>query len=229
MNVVTTYLYGSLHSDIYIKFLDGIFVSNTNTNRNMYCVKLIKSLYDLKQSGRMWYNRLKEFLINKGYSNSDDCPCVFIRKSKADFYIISVYVDDLNINGRTKDIDEAHNQLKNDFKMKDLGKTNFYLGLQIEHLQTGILVHQFAYVQKVLEKINMNKACPLITSMIVRVLEKDIDPFRPTQEGEEILGAEYTYLSVISALMYLVNNDRPDIAFTVNYLTWHSATSTMHH
>jgi hypothetical protein len=75
----------------------------------------------------------------------------------------------------------------------------------------------------------MNKACPLITSMIVRALEKDIDPFRPTQEGEEILGAEYTYLSVISALMYLVNNDRPDIAFTLNYLTWHSATSTMHH
>jgi hypothetical protein len=25
--------------------------------------------------------------------------------------------------------------------MKDLGKTKFYLGLQIEHLQTGILVH----------------------------------------------------------------------------------------
>jgi hypothetical protein len=56
----------SLDLDIYMKVPDEISVSNTNANRNMYCVKLIKSLYGLKQSGRMWYNRLKEFLLNKG-------------------------------------------------------------------------------------------------------------------------------------------------------------------
>jgi hypothetical protein len=66
MDVVTAYLYMSLDLDIYMKVPDEIFVSNTNANRNMYCVKLIKSLYGLKQSGRMWYNRLKEFLLNKG-------------------------------------------------------------------------------------------------------------------------------------------------------------------
>jgi hypothetical protein len=141
MDVVTTYLYGSLDSDKYMKVPDGIFVPNTNANRNMYCVKLVKSLYGLKQSERMWYNQLKEFLLNKGCSNSDDCPCVFIRKSSIGFYIISVYVDDLNIIGYTKDIDKARNHLKKEFKMKDLGKTKFYLGLQIEHLQTGILIH----------------------------------------------------------------------------------------
>jgi hypothetical protein len=27
--------------------------------------------------------------------------------------------------------------------------------------------------------------------MIVRALEKDIDPFMPKQEGKEVLGAEY--------------------------------------
>jgi hypothetical protein len=66
MDVVTAYLYMSLDLDIYMKVPDEISVSNTNANRNMYCVKLIKSLYGLKQSGRMWYNRLKEFLLNKG-------------------------------------------------------------------------------------------------------------------------------------------------------------------
>jgi hypothetical protein len=141
MDVVTTYLYGSLDSDKYMKVPDGIFVPNTNANCNMYCVKLVKSLYGLKQSERMWYNQLKEFLLNKGCSNSDDCPCVFIRKSSIGFYIISVYVDDLNIIGYTKDIDKARNHLKKEFKIKDLGKTKFYLGLQIEHLQTGILIH----------------------------------------------------------------------------------------
>jgi hypothetical protein len=94
----------------------------------------------------MWYNRLKEFLINKSYSNNDDCLCVYIRKSTTGFCIISVYVDDLNIIGHTKDIDEACNHLKMEFEIRDLGKTKFCLGLQLEHLHTGILVHQSAYV-----------------------------------------------------------------------------------
>jgi hypothetical protein len=160
MDVVTAYLYGSLDSDIYMKVLDRISIPNMNANRNMYCVKLIKSLYGLKQSRRIWYNRLKEFLLNKGYSNSDDCPCVFIRKSSTGFCIISVYVDDLNIIGHAKDIVEAHNHLKKEFEMKDLGKTKFCLGLQIEHHQMNILVHQSAYVKKVLEKFNMDKVYP---------------------------------------------------------------------
>jgi hypothetical protein len=56
MDVVTAYLYGSLDSDIYMKVPDGIDIPNQKVNRNMYCVKLQKSLYGLKQSGRMWYN-----------------------------------------------------------------------------------------------------------------------------------------------------------------------------
>jgi hypothetical protein len=101
---------------------------------------------------------LKEFLLNKGYSDGDDFPCVFIRKSTTGFCIISVYVDDLNITGHTKDIDEAHSLLKMKFEMKDLAKTKFCLGLQLEHLQTGIVVHHYPYALKVLESFNMDKA-----------------------------------------------------------------------
>jgi hypothetical protein len=93
----------------------------------------------------------------------------------------------------------------------------------------GILVHQSAYVKKVLVKLNMYKANPLMTPMIIRALEKDTDPFGPKQGGEEVLGAKYSYLSVIDALMYHANNTRPDIAFTVNCLARHSASPTIRH
>jgi hypothetical protein len=85
---------------------------------------------------------------------------VFIRKSSIGFCIILVYIDNLNIIGYAKDIDEARNHLKNEFEMKDLGKTKFCLGLQIEHLQMGILVYQSAYVKKVLEKLIWTKHTP---------------------------------------------------------------------
>ena len=71
----------------------------------------------------MWYNRLNEYLMQKQYSNSDDCPCVFIKRSSPRFCIISVYVDDINIIGNTQNIDEARYHLKKVFEMKDLGRT----------------------------------------------------------------------------------------------------------
>jgi hypothetical protein len=44
-----------------------------------------------------------------------------------------------------------------------------------------------------------------------------------------VLRQEYTYLSVIGALMYLTNNTRPDITFAVNYLARHSVAHIMRH
>jgi hypothetical protein len=176
----------------------------------------------------MWYNRLKEFILNKDYSNNDDYSCIFIRKSSTGFCIISVYIDDLNIIGTELGINETWNHLKTQFEMKDLGKTKFCLDLQLEHLPTSILVHQSTYVQKVLEKFNIDKVYPSKTSIVVRALEKGTDPFWLHQEGEEVLDSEYSYLNVIGALMYLGNNTRLDITFTVNLLAKYSATPTMH-
>jgi hypothetical protein len=75
----------------------------------------------------------------------------------------------------------------------------------------------------------MDKAYSARTPMVVHVLEKDTDPFRPKEEGKEVLRQEYSYLSVIDVLMYLTNNTRPDIDFAVNCLTRHSTTPTMRH
>ena len=43
--------------------------------------------------------------------------------------------------GNPKELTKTANCLKNEFEIKDLGKTKKFLGLQIEHLPNGILVH----------------------------------------------------------------------------------------
>ena len=65
--------------------------------RELYSIKLQRSLYGLKQAGRMWYNRLTKYLLKQGYNNDPICPCVFIKRYQSQFVIIIVYVDDLNI------------------------------------------------------------------------------------------------------------------------------------
>ena len=79
-NVVTAYLYGSLEVHIYMKIPYGFKIPEIgeNENRNMYSIKLQKSLYGLKQLDRMWYNQLSEFLLKREYINNNAYPCLFI-------------------------------------------------------------------------------------------------------------------------------------------------------
>jgi hypothetical protein len=75
----------------------------------------------------------------------------------------------------------------------------------------------------------MDKAYPSKTPMVVIALENDTDLFQPRQEGEEVLGSKYPYLSAIGAFMYLANNTRLNIAFAVNLHARYSVAPTMHH
>ncbi|KAG7529168.1 Ribonuclease H-like superfamily [Arabidopsis suecica] len=164
-------------------------------SRDQYCIRLNKSLYGLKQSGRMWYNRLSDYLVREGYKNDPISPCIFIKKfTNKGFVIIAVYVDDLNILGTSGEIAQTVEYLKKEFEMKDLGKTKFCLGLQLEYVNNGILVHQKAYTEKVLKRFNMDQAHPLSSPMVVRSLGLDSDPFGPKKDEEEVLGPEVPYL-----------------------------------
>ena len=98
------------------------------------------------------------------------------KKSESGFAIVAVYVDDLNLVG-TPELTKTAHCLKNEFEMKDLGKTKFCLGLQIEHLSNEILVHQSMYTEKVLKQFYMDKAHPLSTPMVGRSLDVKKDPF----------------------------------------------------
>jgi hypothetical protein len=113
--------------------------------------------------------------------------------------------------------------------MKDLGVTKLCLGLQIEHFHNGIFVHQSNYIQKMLKRFNMDKTHPLSTPMVVRSLDVKKDPYRPRENNEKALGPEIPYLSAIGALMYLANNTRPDIVFSINVLARYSSDPTRRH
>ena len=195
----------------------------------MYSIKLRRSLYGLKQYGRMWYNHLSEHLIKDGYINNPTCPCVFIKKSELGFSILPVYVDDINLFGTPEELTKAATYLKDKFEMKDLGKTKYCLGLQIEHKSNGILIQQSTYVKKVLKQFNLDKAHPLSSQMIVRSLDAKKDPFRPKEENEALLGPEVPYLSAIGAFLYFAQCTRLDIAFSVNFLARFSPAPTRRH
>ena len=99
MDVITTCLYGSIDTNVYMKIPKGFKLPEVMNSKpwSMYSVKLQRSLYGLKQSGLMWYNRLSQYLLKERYVNNSICPCVFIKKLATGFAIIMIYVDDLNL------------------------------------------------------------------------------------------------------------------------------------
>ena len=147
MDVVTTYLYRSLDVNVYMKITEGFTLPEAMNSKplSMYSIKFQRSLYGLKRSGRMWYNRLSHYLLEEGYVNNSICPCVFIKKTKNGLTIIAVFVDDLNLIETSKELIKTTNYLKKEFEMKCLRKTRYCLGLHIEYCLNGVLIHLSSY------------------------------------------------------------------------------------
>lgn len=125
-----------------MKVYEGFKLSEGQTNsQDLYIIKLCKSLYGLKQTGRMWYNHLSGYLLKEGYKNDLICPWIFTKRFDSGFIIITIYVDDLNLIGSPKEFEKVVDCLKWEFEMKDLGESKFCLGLQIEDTNNGTLLH----------------------------------------------------------------------------------------
>ena len=90
----------------------------------------------------MWYNCLSEYLLKEGHVNNPICPCIFIKKSEISLSIVAVYVDDLSLIETPEELTKTASYLKKEFEMKDLEKIKFCLGLNVEHFQEGIFLHQ---------------------------------------------------------------------------------------
>lgn len=186
-------------------------------------------MYGLKQIGRTWYKRFKAEMLALNFTTNDIAPCLFLKQAGQEFVIVAIYVDDINIFGTPTITQETINTLKRTFEMRDLGKPAYCLGIQFKHQQNGILIHQSTYTKKILKQFNMDKARLASTPMDMQTLDPSKDMFQKCRDQEPTLGPEKPYLSEINALMYLANQTRPNISFSVNLLARHSSQPTIQH
>ena len=106
--------------------------------------------------------------------------------------------------------------------MKDLGKIKIFLDLQIEHLLNEIFIHQSTYTEKILKRFYIGQITPIEHSNGGSITRCEKNIFRPWEDNEELVGPEVPYLSAIGAIMYLANNMRPNITFSLNFLARYS-------
>ena len=66
-------------------------------------------------------------------------------------------------------------------RLKILGKQNFVSACRSS---ISLLVHQLAYIKKILKRFYMDKTHPLSSPMVVRSLDVKNDLFRPYEKSE---------------------------------------------
>lgn len=106
--------------------------------RPNHVCKLNKALYGLKQAPRSWFHRLSTFLLSNGFSCSRADTSLFIYKRGSCIMYLLVYVDDLLLTGNHDGMIKSFiTLLHNQFAIKDLGKLNYFLGLEISYVNDG--------------------------------------------------------------------------------------------
>jgi hypothetical protein len=216
MDVKTILLHGDLEEEIYMKQPEGFVVKG---KKELVC-KLKKSLYGLKQSPRMWYQKFDTYILGLGFVRSRLDHCVYSKQVGNHFIYVVLYVNDMLLVGNNMDvIKEVKSQLSSKFDMKDLGVANFILGMKItrDHANMKLWLNQRKYVETILQRFNMHGSKPIKVPIPIGV-KLSVDQCPKTQEEEEDM-SHVLYANAVGSLMYAMVCTRSDITHAVGVLS----------
>ena len=225
MDVDTAFLNAPISETIFVEQPEG-FVESGPKGEPLVC-KMNKSLYGLKQSPRNWNHVIDEWFKEYGFSVSEVDPCLYVKRSEpgrgrseTSILIVLLWVDDLIICGNSsEDIAEFKKAISGRFNMKDLGALSSILGMKImrDREARTLEITQTAYVEKVLERFQMDECKPVGT------------PAEGSLTRNKEAGPDREYMSLVGSLLYAAMVSRPDIAYAVQALGRHLQGTTDEH
>ena len=126
MDVKGAYLNGKLKEEIFMMQPEGY------SNGTSWLCWLIKTLYELKQSGHKWNEELDTKLKGINFERLLSDACVYIRKTKNGVEIITVWVDNLLLFTNSKGLmHDLKAELRGLFDITDLGEPSKLVGIEI--------------------------------------------------------------------------------------------------
>lgn len=107
-------------------------------------------------------------MIESGYKQNLYDYSMFTKRKKDNFMEILIYVDDLLIIGDDdKLIHETKDVLHHKFKVKDLGKFRYFLGIEMMRSSKKILLNQRKYVLELMSDLRLGGTKPVATPLLI--------------------------------------------------------------
>ncbi|XP_019165700.1 PREDICTED: uncharacterized protein LOC109161664 [Ipomoea nil] len=170
---------------------------------------LQRSLYGLKQAPRAWFKRLHDFLLSTGFSSSKTDVSLFYLTSEGSQVFVLVYVDEIiMMSNNTSLLDTLLDRLATVFKIRDLGKPGFFLGIETVDTTGGMILSQRRYMTDLLTRAGMVDCKPLATPASVA---------QSATPSDELFDNPTQYRRIVGALQYLTIT-RPDLSYSINHL-----------
>ncbi|SCV73495.1 BQ2448_7421 [Microbotryum intermedium] len=203
------YLHGDLDYNIWMMALRGFDFPGNKV------LRLRRSIYGLKQAGRIWNQHIDTSLQDLGYTATGTDHCVYSRLDDCHRpHYIALYVDDLLIiSPDLAKIERIISGLEQCYGVKRLGPAEYILGIQIRRLDNGsIALSQERYIMDVLARFHFDTTTRGTTVPMTPGLSLMAIPGQGTKRIRS------WYLQAIGSLLYISLGTRPDIAFAVSYL-----------
>ena len=165
--------------------------------------RIKKSLYDLKQYPRTWYQKFESHIQGLRFKRSQVNQCVYIKQVRNHFIYVALYVGDMLLVGNNMDlIKEVKQQLSFKLNMNDFGPTYLMLGMEIKKDRSSkkLWLSQQKYIEGSLKRFNMQD-CKLV-KVPIPIGTKLYDDQCPKSEEEIEYMAHVPYASAVSCLMY---------------------------
>jgi hypothetical protein len=127
MDVKSAFLNDYINEEVYVEQPLG-FEDDKKPN---HVYKLKKALYSLKQAPRAWYERLRDFLLSKGFIMGKVDTTLFTKKIGKGLFVLQIYVDDIIFRSTNQDYcEEFGKMMVNECEMSMIGELSYFLGLQ---------------------------------------------------------------------------------------------------
>ncbi|CAL1410190.1 unnamed protein product [Linum trigynum] len=206
MDVKNVFLHGDLEEVIYMERPPGYTVGRLD----QVCL-LHRSLYELKQAPRAWFEKFQSTICSLGLQQSLNDPSLFTKVTSAGIVVLLLYVDDMIITGSdNQGIRHLQDGLKSAFRIKDLGELSYFLGLEASRSSKGIMFSQRKYITDLLGDNQFEDCHPVKTPMELN-LKLHRDSGERLQDGSQ-------YRSIVGSLIYL-SATRPDISYAVQVVS----------
>ena len=143
-----------------MKIIEGFAVKG---KKGRVC-RMKKSMYGLKKSPRMWYKKIDTYILGLGFTRSKVDHCVYFKLLGDRLIYLVLYVDGMLLIGNNKEIiQDVKTKLSSKFDMKDIGATNFILGMEIKTNWENrkLWSIQRKYVESILQRFNMHECKPV--------------------------------------------------------------------
>lgn len=175
----------------------------------------------MKQAPRCWNKKFSKFLKQFNLYECESEKCLFKGIVDGISVYLALFVDDGLIAAKSKVVlSSIIKSFKETFDIT-LGNTSNFVGVQIErnHANKSILLHQRAYLRRIICKFHMREAKSISIPADPHVI---LSPVENNEESQ----INVPYREAVGSLMFLATVSRPDIAFAVSnvskYLNSHN-------